>query len=101
MVEKMLGTRIIRPRNNPFASLVVLVKKKYYTWRLCVDYKALNKLTVKDKYHIPVVKELLEELVGSTIFSKINLISRYHHIRMVSRKEFKIVSKHTMATMSS
>jgi hypothetical protein len=99
MVEKILGTGIIRPNNNPFVSPMVLVKKKDFVWRLCVDYKALNKLTIKDKYHIPMVEELLEEL--TTIFSKINLISRYHHIRMVSRKEFKTVSKHTMTTMSS
>lgn len=58
----MLEARIVQPRNSPFVSPIVLVKKKDQTLRFCVDFKALNKLTMKDKYPIPIIDELLEEL---------------------------------------
>ena len=100
MVDEMLGTGIIRPNNSSFASLMVLVKKKDSTWRLGVDYKALSKLIIKYKYHILVVEELLKELVGATIFSKIDFHRVIPRLEWVWERNSKQLSRQTMATMS-
>ena len=71
----MLDMGHIRPNSSPFASSVILVKKKYGTMRMFIDYSALNKKIIKNRYPIPKIDELLDELHGTVYFSKIDLCS--------------------------
>ena len=79
-LEELSDKGFIRPSTSPWGAPVLFVKKKDGSFRLCIDYRGLNKVTIKNKYPLPRIDELLDQLQGASWFSKIDLASGYHQI---------------------
>ena len=79
-IEKLLADGVITESNSPYASRIVLVKKKDNSWRMCVDYRELNKMTVKDRYPLPLIEDHLDTLRNKNYFTSLDLKSGYHHL---------------------
>ena len=89
----MLTTGLVVPSTSPFASPVLLIQKKDGSWRFCVDYRRLNELTIKNRFPMPVMEEILEELAGSYYFTKLDMRSGYHQVSMHLEDEYKTAFK--------
>ena len=81
-LQELLDKGFIRPSSSPWGSPVLFVKKKDGSFRMCIDYRELNKLTVKNRYPLPRIDDLFDQLQGASYFSKIDLRSGYHQIRV-------------------
>jgi hypothetical protein len=85
----MLQYGIVKHNTSPFSSPVLMVHKKDKSWRFCVDFWHLNALTIKRKYHVPIIDEFLDELQGASWFSSLDLRAGFHQILLKEGEEFK------------
>jgi hypothetical protein len=81
-LKELLDLGLIRPSVSPWGATIIFVRKKDESWRLCIDYRQLNKTTINNQYMLPRIDDLFDQMKGAKIFSKIDLRSRNHQLRI-------------------
>ena len=84
-LQELLNNGFIRPSHSPWGAPVLFVKKKDGTFWMCIDYQELNKVTIKNKYPLPRIDDLFDQLKGAAVFSKIDLRSGYHQLKIAEK----------------
>jgi hypothetical protein len=93
-IEELVEKGSIRPSSSPWRAPILFVNKKDGSRRMCVDYRSLNEVTIKNKYPLPQIEDLFDQMRGAKIFSKIDLRSGYHQLKI----QIEDVSKIDFAT---
>ena len=92
-MQELLGMGFIRPSTSPWGASLFFSKKKDKTLQLCIDYRHLNKVTIKNRYPLLMIDELFDQLRGARVYSKIDLHTGYHQLRVkeedIPKKAFK------------
>jgi hypothetical protein len=91
--QGLLDQGVIGPNSSPFGSPIMMVPKNDGTWGMCVDYQALNKIMVRNRYCLPRIYDLLDQLKNVVYFTKLYLHSRYHQIRVAKHDAWKTAFK--------
>lgn len=92
-IQELVDKGFIQPCSSPCGSLIILFTKKDRTWRMCVHFRALNKITIKNKYPLPRIDDFLDQSKNIVYFTKLNLRSGYHQIRIRENDIWKTAFK--------
>jgi hypothetical protein len=95
-VQDLLAKGLIEPSQSPYGAPILIVRKKDGSLRMCIDYRALNRITVRNSYPLPLISDLLDRLAGATVFSSLDLQSGYHQIRITESDQPKTAFKTPM-----
>ena len=95
-VKQLLEQGLIRPSTSPYGAPVLLVSKPDGSWRMCIDYRALNQITTKNSYPLPRIDDLLDRIQGAKYFSTLDLMSGYHQLRLRDSDVMKTAFKTTV-----
>jgi hypothetical protein len=102
-LKELLDLGLIRPSVSLWGAPAIFIRKKDGSWRLCIDYRQLNKATIKNHYPLPRIDDLFDQMKGARVFSKIDLRSGYHQLRIkeddVPKTAFKTIFGHYKFTV--